>query len=185
MYSYGPPHMAKQKQDDQLELTYSSYVKTLDVTLKTCQRRWIIRRSGERGLAISVLAAWHDDYLYIYIYIYIYMPGNAWKLFNARRIYIYIYIRRALKSFQAFLVQAFKIVVDSWKSSMLLLNILWHDWIIFKISLSNEQLQQQLEYTLLTPDCHSWGISKMQSDTLKERYAIKFYFKLEKNATET
>ena len=28
------------------------------------------------------------------------------------------------------------------------------------ISHSNEQLQQQLEYTLLKPDCHSWGISK-------------------------
>ncbi len=39
MYSYGPPHMAKQKQGDQLELTYSSYVKTQDVTLKTSQRR--------------------------------------------------------------------------------------------------------------------------------------------------
>ena len=56
------------------------------------------------------------------------------------------------------------------------------------ISGSNEQLQQQLEYTLLKPDCHSWGISKMQSgceDTLEEPYAIKFYFKLGKNATET
>ena len=31
------------------------------------------------------------------------------------------------------------------------------------ISGSNEQLQQQLEYTLLKPDCHSWWISKMQS----------------------
>ena len=61
MYSYGPPHMAKQKQDDQLELTYSSYVRTQDVTLKTCQRRWIIARSGERGSGISVLAARHDD----------------------------------------------------------------------------------------------------------------------------
>ena len=51
---------------------------------------------------------------------------------------------------------------------------------------SNEQLQQQLEYTLLKPDCHSWGISKMQSDTFEERYAIKFCFKLGKNdATET
>ena len=30
--------MAKQKQDDQPELTYSSYVRTQDVTLKTCQR---------------------------------------------------------------------------------------------------------------------------------------------------
>ena len=27
IYSYGPPHMAKQKQDDQLEHTYSSYVR--------------------------------------------------------------------------------------------------------------------------------------------------------------
>ena len=55
------------------------------------------------------------------------------------------------------------------------------------ISASNEQLQQQLEYTLLKPDCHSWLISKMQTgreDTLEERYAIKFCFKLGKNATE-
>ena len=38
---------------------------------------------------------------------------------------------------------------------------------------SNKQLQQELEYTLLKPDCHSWRISKIQSDTLEERYAIK------------
>ena len=51
------------------------------------------------------------------------------------------------------------------------------------ISGSNEQLQQQLEYTLLKLDCHSLWISKMQSgreDTLEERYAIKFYFKIGK-----
>ena len=56
------------------------------------------------------------------------------------------------------------------------------------ISGSNEQLQQQLEYTLQKPDCHSWWISKMQSeyeDTLEEQYAIKFCFKLGKNAIET
>ena len=53
------------------------------------------------------------------------------------------------------------------------------------ISGSNELLQRQLEYTQLKPDCHSWGISKMQSDTLEERYAIKFCFKLGKNVTET
>ena len=55
------------------------------------------------------------------------------------------------------------------------------------ISTSNEQLQLQLEYTLLKPDWPSWWISKMQSgheDTLEEWYAIKFYFKLGKNATE-
>ena len=61
MYSYGPPHMAKQKQDNQHEHTYSSYVRTQDVTLKTCQRRWIIGRSGERGSGISMLVVWHDD----------------------------------------------------------------------------------------------------------------------------
>ena len=71
---------------------------------------------------------------------------------------------------------------------MLLLYILWDDWTIFMISCSNEQLQQELEYTLLKPDCHSGSISKMQSgheDTLEERYAIKFCFRLGKNATET
>ena len=51
------------------------------------------------------------------------------------------------------------------------------------ISGSNEQLQQQLEYTLLKPDCHSWWVSKMQygrEHTLEERYAIKVSLNLEK-----
>ena len=61
MYSYGSPHMAKQKQDDQLEHTYSSYVRIWDVALKTCQRRWTIGRSGEKGSGISMQAAQHDD----------------------------------------------------------------------------------------------------------------------------
>ena len=55
------PHMAKQKQDDQPELIYSSYVRTQDVTLKTCRRRWMIGRSGERWPGISVLAARHEE----------------------------------------------------------------------------------------------------------------------------
>ena len=84
-----------------------------------------------------------------------------------------------------FFVQAFKIVVDSWNFSILLLYILWDDWPIFMISCSNEQLQQHLEYTLLKPDYHSWWISKMQSDTLEERYAIKSCFKLGKNPAGT
>ena len=63
---------------------------------------------------------------------------------------------------------------------MLLLYILWDDWPILIISDLNEQLHQQLEYTLLKPDCHSWWISIMQSDTLEERYAIKYCFKLGK-----
>ena len=88
-------------------------------------------------------------------------------------------------SFQTFFVQAFEIVVDSWKFPLFLLYILWDAWPTFLISSLNEQLQQQLEYTLLKPDCHSWSISKIQSDTLEERYAIKFCFKLAKNTTES
>ena len=91
-------------------------------------------------------------------------------------------------SFQTFFVWPFRIFVISWKFSMLLLYILSDDWPLFIISGSKEQLQQQLEYTLLKPDCHSWWISKMQSGreyTLEEQYAIKFCFKLGKNATET
>ena len=56
-----PPHMAGQKQDDQLEHTYTSYVMIWDVALKTCRRRWTIGRSGERGSGISVKAEQHDD----------------------------------------------------------------------------------------------------------------------------
>ena len=100
----------------------------------------------------------------------------------------HIHIRGAFNKISDFFVQTFKIVVDSWKSTMLLLYILWDDWPIFYDFRFNEQLQQQLEYTLLKPDCHTWWISKMQSghqDTLEERYAIKFCFKLGKNAKKT
>ena len=89
-------------------------------------------------------------------------------------------------SFQNFFVRALKIDVDAWKFIMLLLYISWDDWPIFMISASNQQLQQQLEYTKLKPDCHSWWFSKIQSgreDTLEEWYAIKLCFKLGKNAT--
>ena len=68
---------------------------------------------------------------------------------------------------------------------MLLLYILSDDWPMFIISGSNEQPQKQLKYTLLNTDCHNWWISKIQYDTLEERYAIKFCFKLGKNARET
>ena len=60
-----------------------------------------------------------------------------------------------MPSFKTVFVQTFKIVVDSWKFTMLLLYILWDDWPIFTISGSNEQQQQELEYTLLKSDCHS------------------------------
>ena len=61
MYSYGPPHMAVQKHADQHEHTFSSCVRIRDAVPKTCQGRWTIGRSGERGSGISVLPARHDD----------------------------------------------------------------------------------------------------------------------------
>ena len=53
--------MAEQKQDDQHEHTFSNYVMIRDVAQKTCQRRWTIEKSGERGSGISMLPARHDD----------------------------------------------------------------------------------------------------------------------------
>ena len=55
------PTYDQEKQDDQHEHTYSSYVRIRDVALKTCQKRWMIGRSGVRGSGISVLVARHDD----------------------------------------------------------------------------------------------------------------------------
>ena len=87
-------------------------------------------------------------------------------------------------SFQTFFVQAFKIVVDSWKFRMLLLYILWDDRPIFMtftfkwtatvatgIHPTKAWLSQMVNLNMRTP--------------LKERCAIKFCFKLGKNATET
>ena len=53
--------MAAQKQGDQLERTFSSYVRIQDVVLKTYLGRSTIGRSGERGSGISVLPARYDD----------------------------------------------------------------------------------------------------------------------------
>ncbi len=53
--------MDEQKQDDQLEPTYSSSVPIQDVVLKTCRKQWTMSRGGERGSGISVLMARHED----------------------------------------------------------------------------------------------------------------------------
>ena len=71
---------------------------------------------------------------------------------------------------------------------MLLLYILWDDWQFLRFQFQMNSYSTNWNTPYLKPDCHSWWISKMQSgrdDTLEERYAIKFCFKLEKNATET
>ena len=83
-------------------------------------------------------------------------------------------------SFQTFFVWAFKIVVDSWEFSILLLYILWDDWPIFH------------EFRFEGTDTTGIGIHptkpwlsllvnlKVQSGTLEEGYAIKFCFELGK-----
>ena len=70
MYSYGPRHMAVQKQDDQHEHTFSNYVRIRDVVQKTCLRRWTIGKSGERGSGIYVLPARHDDDMCVCVCVY-------------------------------------------------------------------------------------------------------------------
>ena len=144
--------------------------------------------------------------MHTHIYIYVYIRGaddkfpdffvwafkifvDSWKFFigfRQGRVRLYDLMAHAFNKFPDFFIQAFKSVIDSWEFSMLLLYIWCDDWPTFMISGSNEQLQQQLEYTLLNPDCHRWWISKIQSGREEERYAIKFCFKLGKNdATET
>ena len=61
MFSYWPPQMVELKQGDQREPTYSSFVRIRDIAMRTCQKRWTIGRSSERGTTIFVLVVWHDD----------------------------------------------------------------------------------------------------------------------------
>ena len=98
MYSYGPPHMAVQKQDDQHEHTFSSYVRIRDVVQKTCLGRWTIGRSGKRGSGISVLPARHDDddddnddediYIYAHIHAHIYVHIKNINIYTCTHTYV-------------------------------------------------------------------------------------------------
>ena len=57
MYTRGTLHMDEQRQDDQLDLTYSSSVPIRDVTLMTYRKQWTTGKGGERGSETSVLIA--------------------------------------------------------------------------------------------------------------------------------
>ena len=61
MYSCELLHMDEERQDDQLEPTYSSSVPIRDAALKTCQKQWTIGRGSKRGSGIFVLIVQHDD----------------------------------------------------------------------------------------------------------------------------
>ena len=77
--------MDEQRQDDQLEPTYSSHVPMQNVTLKTYWKQWTIERGGERRSGISVLIARHDDDD-------IYMKLLVTRIKSGVIVHIYIYI---------------------------------------------------------------------------------------------
>ena len=61
MYYDGPLHMNEQKQDIQLEHTYSNSVPIRDVALRICRKQWTIGTCGERGSEIPAPIARCDD----------------------------------------------------------------------------------------------------------------------------
>ena len=67
---------------------------------------------------------------------------------------------------------------------MLLLYILWDDWPIFYDFRFKRTVMAGIGIYPTKPDCHSWWISKIQSDTLEERCLLKFCFELGKNNTK-
>ena len=79
--------MAAQKQNDQLERTFSSYVRIQVVVRKTYLGRWTIGRSGERGSGISVLPARYDDDDTVSLL----TTRNTYEYENIR---LYLYFRR-------------------------------------------------------------------------------------------
>ena len=60
-YSRGPLHMDVQRQDDQLEPMYKSFVPIQYVALKTSRKRWTMETAGERGSGRYVLVVRHGD----------------------------------------------------------------------------------------------------------------------------
>ena len=63
MYSYGPFHMAEQRQNDQLAPTYSSSVKIRGIALGTCRKRWMTGKGDEWG-ADGTTRWWWWWYIY-------------------------------------------------------------------------------------------------------------------------
>ena len=114
------------------------------------------------------------------------LPKNAHEPFPPHNIKIslanfvsleQIYVVHSI-SFQTFFVWAFKIVVDSWKFTVIHLMRWLTNFYDFSFKWT-----ATAAIGIHPTDCHSWWISKMKSgreDTLEERYAIKFCFKLGK-----
>ena len=87
MYSCCPLHIDEQRQDDQLEPTYSSSVPIWKVVLKTYRKQWTLGRGGERGYSVTWWWWWWHTNTYTHThthththtYIYIYMCVCIYK----------------------------------------------------------------------------------------------------------
>ena len=86
--------------------------------------------------------------------------------------------------FQTFYVQALKIVVDSWKFSMLLLYILGDDWIVFYDFTFKWTATAGIRIHPIKASLSQLVNFKNPIWTLEERYAIKLCFKLGKNTMQ-
>ena len=95
-------------------------------------------------------------------------------------------VRGAFNKFPDFFVQAFKIAVDSWEFSMLLIAIHIMRWLT---NFYYFRFKWTARARIRIHPTKAWlWISKMQSwrlDTFEEWYAIKLCFTLGKNAAET
>ena len=100
----------------------------------------------------------------------------------------YIYVHGAFNKFPDIFVQAFKIVIDAWKFSMLLLHILWDDWPISMIIRFKWKATAGIGIhptKALLSQLVNFQNAIWTGGHLEERYVIKFCFKLGKNAAET
>ena len=61
MYPRRSLHMDEERQDHQLEPTYTSSVPIRDEVLKTSRKQWTTEKVGEKGTGIYVLMARLDD----------------------------------------------------------------------------------------------------------------------------
>ncbi len=90
------------------------------------------------------------NYTIIYIYFsYTLVTWNLHALFSSFEDFIFHVTVVICRNFSIQKCSC-KIVIDSWKFTMLLLYILWDDRPIFMISDSNKQLQQELESLIIT-----------------------------------
>ena len=141
--------MAVQKQDDQHEHTFSSYVRIRDVVLKTYLGRWTIGRSGERGSGISVLPARYDDDKYsVIMYLCVYLKTlTFWKwICNQNTLFSHLLRQKTKKFLLAYvnILSSILIIIQghfcSWSKeesfswNHLILEIKFHSWTSFQIT---------------------------------------------------